>query len=324
MRNLANLSRLALSDQFILDQVRNDLQAKIHRLIAKGVSPSEPLTKLEECLSADLSWPMLNKVEQELVDYFDQETLEIEWQRGLAEIDELPPTVVSFYNQMSVEVSVEKLRVLLSRLINDLQKLRETKRAIQLNRNLLRNKTIGLFIFGFLLFFGPVIMASLANISFTNIGFYYLYTGTTAGLFGAGFSQLTSLNSRIRSATLEQVIAMSQTGYIIARGMMGMGAGLIMFYLLQSGMLAGQFFPKFIQSYDEIERYLRALGVGTTSIDVGVLDWGREEALAGMLDVGRLARPNQGMTLLIIWCMLAGFSEKLIPGILNNKSKTIE
>ncbi|WP_157035354.1 hypothetical protein [Psychromonas ingrahamii] len=37
--------------------------------------------------------------------------------------------------------------------------------------------------------------------------------------------------------------------------------------------------------------------------------------------IGTLVQPAQGLSLLIVWCLLAGFSEKMIPGILTRKAK---
>ncbi len=100
--------------------------------------------------------------------------------------------------------------------------------------------------------------------------------------------------------------------------MVGAGAGLIMFYFVQSGLLSGAFFPEFIHTIEEIENYRAELGLNGAAQPSQGLSQGIETSFA----VGTLARPAQGLSLLIVWCLLAGFSEKLIPGILNNKAKS--
>ncbi|ODS22412.1 hypothetical protein AB835_14290 [Candidatus Endobugula sertula] len=183
----------------------------------------------------------------------------------------------------------------------------------------MRKKIVGLFLFSFVLFFTPTLFRALFSFEFDNLRLYYIFTAATSGILGATFSQLTSIQSRVQSANLDQVRAMSQFGYIMARAMVGAGAGLIMFYLLQSGLLSGAFFPEFIHTVSDLDKF-QGMIVTTTVDPVQALSQKIETKLA----VGTLARPAQGLSLLIVWCLLAGFSEKLVPGILNNKAKYLQ
>jgi hypothetical protein len=76
--------------------------------------------------------------------------------------------------------------------------------------------------------------------------------------------------------------------FTISKIVTGFGAGLIMFYFLQSGLIKGIAFPEF------------------TGDDHIILD-GDFRSLA----------------LLIIWCFISGFSEKLVPGILSKTEEQV-
>jgi len=137
----------------------------------------------------------------------------------------------------------------------------------------------------------------------------------TAGILGAIVSQVTSIEGGVRAATIEQVRAMSECVYIVARAVVGAGAGLIMFYLMQSGLLSGAFLSAFIHSLEELAQYQQEVSA------VSKNTYGISQSIESAYGVGTLAKPAQGLSLLIVWCLLAGFSEKMIPGILNKKSQ---
>jgi hypothetical protein len=101
--------------------------------------------------------------------------------------------------------------------------------------------------------------------------------------------------------------------------MVGAGAGLIMFYLVQSGLLSGAFFPKFIHTVAELESFRSELANAGSLVLSNAQ--GVSQAIESTLSIGTLAQPAEGLSLLIVWCLLAGFSEKMIPGILNKKAK---
>ena len=112
---------------------------------------------------------------------------------------------------------------------------------------------------------------------------------------------------------------MSRFSYIVARSVVGAGAGLIMFYLIQSGLLNGAFFPEFIDNVGELRQFESELA--TSGVTDDETAHGVSQSVESELAIGTLARPAQGLSLLIVWCLLAGFSEKLVPGILESKAK---
>ena len=322
MSGLKTLHQMVHREQYMLNQFCNNLQTVIHRLMDKEGASVDGLQALDQRLKDEASWPSANHVELALVDHYNDTLLMTEWRRRLAEVERLPRHLAAFYGEHAQETDIETVRTLLSRIIADLQWVRESKRVIRVNESQMRRKTVALFLFGFILFFSPTLLGLVFSYEFDNLRLYYIFTAATSGILGAAFSQLTSIQSRVQHASLDQVRAMSQLGYIVARAMVGAGAGLIMFYLVQSGLLSGAFFPEFIHEASELAKYQESLGVGASSL--GSHFHGISQKIESALSVGTLARPAQGLSLLIVWCLLAGFSEKLIPGILNNKAKELE
>jgi hypothetical protein len=347
------LQKQIFQDVYMLNQFKSNLLASIERLDTSD-NQEKSITEIKEKLIEDSTWSEVNQVELALVDLYDDTTLLMEWQRRLSETHLLPEHLVSFYSQKNEITEITVIRPLLLRLITDLQWQRESKRVIRFNESRMRKNIVWLFLFSFLLFFTPTISRMLFGAEFDNLRLYYLFTAATAGILGAGFSQLTSIQARVVNATVEQVKAMSKLGYILARAMVGAGAGLIMFYLLQSGLLGGAFFPTFIQSADELievrkeaelikvpesgNQSAESSAIETPIVELNLTDssgnsdqlkedssknHGVSQDIEVDYDIGTLSRPAQGLSLLIIWCLLAGFSEKLIPGILNNKAKKL-
>ena len=320
MKLISSLNQLMSREQYMLNQFSNNLQANIQRLSTQPDASTDVLNQLDQQLNEALSWSSVNQVELALVDHYDDTTLITEWRRRLAEIHVLPEHLNTFYQSQANETKIDTLRTLLSRLIVDLQWLSESKRVIRFNECRMRRNIVTLFLFAFVLFFLPTILRVMFNIEFDNLRVYYIFTAASAGILGAAFSQLTSIQTRVQSATLDQVRAMSQFSYIVARSVVGAGAGLIMFYLIQSGLLNGAFFPEFIDDIAELTQFKNALATASQAESAQ----GVSQSIEIVLSVGTLARPAQGLSLLIVWCLLAGFSEKMIPGILNNKAKQAE
>lgn len=311
---ILTVNQLIQREQYLLNQFYQNLRAVIRRLTDDAVT-SDALITLEKELDNDLSWATAHRVELALVEYYDEVSLLTEWRRRLAEIGSLPIHVAAFYQEQMQETNIVVLRSLMSRLIADLQWVIESKRVIRFNEFRMRRNIVLMFLGAFVLFFTPTLARIFFGIEFENLRFYYIFTAATSGILGATFSQLTSIQSRVQAATIDQVRAMSQLGYILARSVVGAGAGLIMFYLMQSGLLSGAFFPAFIHTAEVLLQHQQDFEALSKNA------YGISQAVESSYGIGTLVQPAQGLSLLIVWCLLAGFSEKMIPGILTRKAK---
>jgi hypothetical protein len=129
-----------------------------------------------------------------------------------------------------------------------------------------------------------------------------LYTALTAGLFGAFFSRLMTLQTDGPKLSMDELRAAREFSSIALRGCVGMCGALVVFFFLQSGIVQGSLFPNF------------------TSIG---LDAGSVPLTSGGTKVLNSLLPKKDLALLVVWCFLAGFSERLVPSILTSTETTI-
>jgi hypothetical protein len=178
--------------------------------------------------------------------------------------------------------STQTKRSILLRLISELQWF-YTKREVSREYSLLtRMHTSIVFLFSFIIFsLSLVLCVTLNCLDFTT---KVLVIATCAGLLGASFSMLTRLRSQLKESSINDLKLLHRMGYIILRPSIGVGAALIFFFLIQSGLLDGSIFPKL--------------------------------PLAGMGN--EVYKSYRDISLVIVWSFIAGFSEQFVPHILNN------
>ncbi len=113
-----------------------------------------------------------------------------------------------------------------------------------------------------------------------KIHLHFAIAALMAGYMGACFSMLISLKGRIETITLKELENLHKLHFILTRIITGIGAALICYYFFRAQLLTGSLFPDFSE---ETEIHLNSKTYFT----------------------------------LIIWCFIAGFSEKLVPSILS-------
>jgi hypothetical protein len=107
----------------------------------------------------------------------------------------------------------------------------------------------------------------------------------TCGLLGALFSQLIKLHLQWDVITLEELRYWKALPYIFLRSCIGVCGALILYFILQSQTVRGSIFPQLD---------------GLTSKD-----------------------PDKDTALLIMWSIIAGFSESLVPSILSTTGRNL-
>jgi hypothetical protein len=131
-----------------------------------------------------------------------------------------------------------------------------------------------------------------------------LYAAATTGLFGALFSRLLYLQSNWDAMTIGGLKDAREFTSIILRGCVGMIGAVIVFFFLKSGVVSGGLFPDFA-------------GVGVEEVKI------TDKVGTASMTPLHLYYPSKDWALLVVWSFLAGFSERLVPSILQDTETTI-
>jgi hypothetical protein len=132
-----------------------------------------------------------------------------------------------------------------------------------------------------------------------------LWTAVTAGFFGAMFSRLSFLQGNWNTFSVGAVKDARDFSSILLRGAVGMTGAVVVFYFLLSGVVEGALFPKF-----------QELGIHQLTFQ----DPAKTAPDAVPLS---LILPNAQLALLVMWSFLAGFSERLVPSILQTTETSL-
>jgi hypothetical protein len=128
----------------------------------------------------------------------------------------------------------------------------------------------------------------------------------TAGLFGALFSRLLYLQSNWNVLSIGGLKDARDIWSIFLRGCVGMTGAVIVSFFLQSGIIAGGLFPDFSQIGMEEKLYPLV-----------------DKDPNGTLNSLHIIYPSKSLALLVVWSFLAGFSERLVPSILQETENKI-
>jgi hypothetical protein len=131
-----------------------------------------------------------------------------------------------------------------------------------------------------------------------------LWTALTAGFFGAMFSRLLWLQANWNILSLGALKDARDFTSVFLRGAVGMTGAVVVYYFLLSGVIGGGLFPKF-----------QEIGLHQLSF--------RESAGPQGAVALRLILPNGQLALLVVWSFLAGFSERLVPSILQSTEASL-
>jgi hypothetical protein len=129
---------------------------------------------------------------------------------------------------------------------------------------------------------------------------FALYTALTAGLLGAFFSRLITIQRGWASMAIDEVFVQREISYTLLRAGVGMCGALVVYFFLRSEFVKGPLFPEF---ENVAIRFVRIIGDENVNM--------------------AFVMPSKDLALLTFWCFLAGFSEALVPNILASTVKQL-
>lgn len=275
-----------LTDQFFVT-----LRANLEQVKKSQKDLDDKFLEKISCIfdKKDKLWSDAYEIERLIIEMYNENMIDVELERRMVDAErELLDEEYKYYkskiasfteenNDKKERTAIDLKRTVLSRLINDLQWRNSINQTQRVHSIRIRNITSFIFILATILFFS----------SFTglqSLNEYRLMVSLITGFWGASFSMIVSLNERLKQSNLEDLRLLRSFSFTFSRTVIGVGASLILYFFIYSGMLEGSIFPD--------------------------LDALKNSSISNKIHF-------KNLSLLIIWSFIAGFSEKFVPNLLS-------
>jgi hypothetical protein len=267
------------------------------------------------------NWTNAYEIEQLLVHLFDEDTVASELGIRVLEARSILRTeLADMYDahlqdienpragQQGADATTvsARRRTLLARLINDLQWRYIVNEATRRYSKLITRRTATLSLTALSFFIGAIVVIATKRLTFHYGDLHLLWIAGLAGTWGATFSMLVTLKSRLGDSKFDDLKSMKTWSVLLSRSAIGAGAACILFFFLLSGLLGGSAFPSLARPREATAASAAAsTEPPTTTPPQGT-------------SIPATPKPLEptDLALLIVWCFIAGFSEQLIPGLL--------
>lgn len=281
------------------------------------------------------NWTNAYAVEQLLVHLFDDGTVESELQvRAQEARGALRPSLVDYYTAQIAKTDLvpDQRRALLGRIINDLQwryTVNEVKRSYTKEITL---KTGQLFI-GSLLVFAFAVLLTWRFPDLQRFDVRLLVPAILAGCWGAAFSMLSSLRDRLAASDLDDLKLLRARWVLGSRLLIGAGAASVLYFFFVSGLVTGTAFPDFKAA---TSAQASAVTPAPTSAATSAPTSTPTPTATSTPTSAPTSTPTSTpaavdsvawlkfFSLLVVWCFVAGFSERMIPGLLASTEARLE
>ena len=296
-----------LTDQFYVT-----LEASFAR-VPGSLATGPAAARVQELLQTKArSWSSAYEIEQRLVQLYDDETVAAELElRAMEATGVLRKEQADHYAARTEALRKAKepgasqgRRILLARLVNDLQWRYTVNEARRRYSKVVIGRAGWLFVWALAFFSLAIAYKVLCNVTLSLDDLRVFAFAGLGGAWGASFSMLSTLKTRLEASSLDDLKLMRPWVMLASRMLIGAGAACILYFFILSGLLGGTAFPQLATpSEDRRDR-------PTESVPAPAPAAGEAAATT------KPPLPDTTLALLVVWCFIAGFSERLVPGLL--------
>ncbi len=278
---------------------------------------SQSLKDIQSLLNnKDQSWNKGNVIEQKMVSMMDVEMLDFEIERKLLGSKRyFDDEYIKLYKDRIIKINktdeTKKKRFLL-RLIQDIQWQIRKRKSMEPSIEMLRK------IMMFSMLFSILCTLSAYRYIYTleEVNRWYFILVISAGFMGTIFSMLISVAKHSNELIIDNLQNLLSIWHIGAKIALGVGAALLFYYFFQSKLIPLGLFP----DINQLDKFLNwkqcgILSCKSNSICLTNLGLGEQ--------IKEISEWDANLYKLIIWSFLAGFSEQLVPDILNKTKSQI-
>ena len=259
---------------------------------AMGDKEKTLLPIIENLFEKPQSWGNISSIQQCMVGLMTEDEIDVDFEVRLIKAKGLLSTeLMNYYVEKGKKASLNLKRELLERLIRDTQWYSKVLDLEKTYVSRTRVRTGILFLAAILAFFMVDQLTWLSDYFGWTEGYKKdaIITAVISGVLGTCFSMLIGLKRRLSLTTISDLRVIHRFDYILSRALIGFVSGLVLFYFFDSEILKAPLFP----------------------------DFNHENTTQQFLD-------DKNMALLIVWCFISGFLEKLVPDLLFKAGKSFE
>ena len=300
---------------------------RVRTQLGKDPAVDDALAKVEALIAerADgrRSYSDLYEAEQRLVFLMSAEDLESEASRRFDEAVRiaLPVAPLLAAEFVKLGTGLERKRSLIFNLLDSLHYRYQKGR---LDRRARRDTALNLALFGFIVLLLTAVGFALlfATRNLEELGKYHVLAVMWAGLIGAYFSRIIAFQRAQSVIDNDELVKHYSWPITAVRLVIGAMGALMMYFLIKGNLVGGAFFPQILADNlivtvysDCVEKLGDAGGIsgpGTGPVTSPPIRCTPETATI------KVQLISTEMAQLLVWSLVAGFSERLIPERLSN------